>query len=1726
MNDKTTDEARIPELEIHGIHVTPIKENIPDWYSQSTLRRKKELAAMDLHVPDFYRDAAVASKDKLHAAHAQGWAALNDIDRVFDGLKDCAEFTEPLLVAAIQKQFSVDLDVKKIFFATKVYDVNRRNERTDFGGALNFSTGVGGERDFYYQGITLLEAAMGNFEVHEAEPDSCENCRLLTRFDFHNYISEILPTVFAVEEQALSIPAHQFAQLCRTLDLGAQYQAHIDSILPAQDSTGAKPFLDALVTFQTTQLQASALIALERNHIKHSTYQMLTRFIAGQAHIVWKGGAVRCVHPLIEAFETRQVMLFYVTRSTRDCVLYVPGDPDKPLMEYASFDGVAQDLTQRFRAYDYRVFFSQFIPVETHVGFFATLKRYLDPDNLCSPDQDFIHEPSATLNRPQASRNRFEASWPTVAQQKLNLIRSNGKVLVVSTADKDKQASQARLWAVGSALLDVLNLVSFVVPGLGPLMMGIGAIQMLHELDESARSAARGDIREAWAHVSGVVLNLAFAAAGHQVIPAVSQSDYVREWAQIVSRKGATRLIQPDWRQYEQTIDLPHWVRADTRGLYTHDGKVYLKVQDGKYYEMKAEGEDFFILHPDDAQRYSPRSRHNAVGGWVHEFEQPLSWDRPTLMRRIGHSVDGLSDERLEQVRKVSGISDDQLRKMHIDLTPPAPLLAETIRRFQIDHRYCEFIEQMRSNDPLVHGQANIDLQLELLTHEKIWPSSRGLSVIRTKDGTTFFQAPPGSEVLPQVAVSEYSLNSGKLLDTLVSELNDDELKVLLGEDVQEARLREALNWVINRRSENPTGLYNHADSLSDEFFYQSSLDALASRPRDLNVTLKGLRQRLQLAASIKREELLNAPPRRLEESPEKWLQEAFPDLPEVAVKQLLAQADDTRLGQLNSARRPPLQLSQEARDYLDVFRLRQAYEGLYLNQVLTQDTARLLLHTLKKMPGWSGTPGLQLHDGSTSGPLLDGIGVTPELTPETLRRTISPVRRWVKHDNGGIGEVWRPHHGDSVYRSLFEMVPPSDLDVMVFPLETRWTNFRQALRRRALPPEELREVLNMPGGGDEYQSPMALAVGAPGHAAQPDSTRAFQCRHEAHTLYPGSTLEQIEGYLNVRGQTDSVMLKEVRLRQAQYDQLDDFLKNWEGSINNKQRIAKRIRACWQRRSGTVLNNAGDFVGYTLNLSDLHINDLPSLPIGMPHVSSLSLGNMRLSDNIGDFLSSFPGLRHLILSGNRLTRIPSIVGTMVGLTQLALDHNQIQLTTQSVTILAGLTQLRVLSLARNRLGMVPNVSAMTRLNQLYLTDCGLTEIPYGAMALRHLTQLDLHSNQLVDIPDALFERRQAQNEGTTLHHNPWSEEARNAVEAYRLRTGVALLDRAAPIHVSEEVARLAWLGELPASERVQRAQVWQDLRSEPGSEAFFRVLADMTRSATFKLVAARPGLVQKVWELLDDAAGDQELREQLFIDADAPGTCVDQRTDVLFKLGLRSLVHKAQRQAGTRRVEASLIELARGRFRLTALDRLIKADIQAREREDGAPFDEEVEVDLVYRISLADRLKLPFQPRIIAFGQLYEVTQADIRKAGDTVLQEEAVPGALATFMVGEPYWETQLRNVYREQFDQKFGEHSRRFAEKSDALEDLDSSLEADSDTLDAQVLHSHQQAVDKSVAAVMRLFDLRKDQVMGADGRLLDNFLSTQRELLGAAWKAEEQRALVDVTEDVLRGYSSMQA
>ncbi|MEX5669530.1 hypothetical protein ABFV57_32215, partial [Pseudomonas neuropathica] len=81
-------------------------------------------------------------------------------------------------------------------------------------------------------------------------------------------------------------------------------------------------------------------------------------------------------------------------------------------------------------------------------------------------------------------------------------------------------------------------------------------------------------------------------------------------------------------------------------------------------------------------------------------------------------------------------------------------------------------------------------------------------------------------------------------------------------------------------------------------------------------------------------------------------VQEQFADLPASVADELVQNADATEWLQLDDAK-VPLRLAEEARRYARIVRLNRAYEGLYLDAASGLDTDRLVLNTLKHLPGW-----------------------------------------------------------------------------------------------------------------------------------------------------------------------------------------------------------------------------------------------------------------------------------------------------------------------------------------------------------------------------------------------------------------------------------------------------------------------------------------------------------------------------------------------------------------------------------------------------------------------------------------------------------------------------------------------------------------------------------------------------------------------------------------------------
>lgn len=177
---------------------------------------------------------------------------------------------------------------------------------------------------------------------------------------------------------------------------------------------------------------------------------------------------------------------------------------------------------------------------------------------------------------------------------------------------------------------------------------------------------------------------------------------------------------------------------------------------------------------------------------------------------------------------------------------------------------------------------------------------------------------------------------------------------------------------------------------------------------------------------------------------------------------------------------------------------------------------------------------------------------------------------------------------------------------------------------------------------------------------------------------------------------------------------------------------ATAIKQCWLDQMQTDLTL--DYLG-PRGLRNKQAM-LPALSADLSHIRRLTLIGIEWSPAADTFLSNFPHLQHLTIEKSTLDKPPAMLSEMKTITWLDLGSNQIELDTQSAATLASLSHLTHLNLSHNPLKMTPDVSAMSGLNTLNLSQTEITRWPVGLLDKTALTGVDLSGNLLTEVPDA------------------------------------------------------------------------------------------------------------------------------------------------------------------------------------------------------------------------------------------------------------------------------------------------------------------------------------------------------------------------------------------------------
>ena len=1413
----------LPHLD-EGTHAAFIKTRIPAWLNLAHGEAIKALHQSQVRTVDADADAA------LVAAQARSQRSRHAAARALEGFKGIVEFAEPLLVAGLKSRFGLDVDV-------------HRHEVLHFGNVPRYSGDVSRVKLLSQQ--SLLQAALRNFSGAEAFTWYCALAPLgassvSARFaDDGTLISDV------VYREKLAIKPDAFRTLCRDLDLGQAYQQHLNEVFARPDVA------PALIAASRDAFIEQVHGARLKQQISASMAEMLLALAAGRNYVTLDGRAVRCSSLQLLGTDLDEVLVIGPdpdgSNREQRCIAYIPGDPNHPLKEYSSRHGLTVYLREQLYRSQYLKFFLGFVLKREQARVYSAFN--VAEENL--PKGEHVWREVPISGEPFAALHT----------RRLHKMRDDARVLAVPNADVDHAAWLKRLNHHLSLGLNVMNVAAFFVPGLGELMLAVMGAQLLGDVFHGIEAWEAGDSAEAAGYMQSLALNVAVAAGlgvvGHQLAVAVKPSAWVESLEPVELPNGQPRLWRPDLAAYRQAAKLPDSLAPNVQGQYAYAGKQYIRLDDVLYEQYHDTRLDRWRLrHPSDARAYQPLLQHNGQGAWRLVHERPLQWSRTRLLRRIGHSVEGLSDAELEQALTISGVHEDVLRRMHVAGEPVPPLLADTLERMQIDRRVEALIGQIRHGQPIPE---ELTYPLALVVELPGWPEGGVLQVFTgaTLEGARVEYGDVQGQG-PRLKIGRAEFLRGELPERVIDQLNEMQIKTLLGDGVGLQR-EERVQALRDR-------LADYAAQRRDAIF-----DSVYQNPApapDPQLTL--LRERFTR---------LNAP----------------------LARRLLGAMSERERTQWTPTTPMPERLVNMATRLSGDLPLVRAYEGLYRPALAQAHSDRLLLVSLGKLPGWSSQVCLELRGGQTSGPLLQRLGSPAAPIKRVLVKSSRGYRAY--EDDEALHSLAGTAADNDLYKAVLHALPDAQRDALKLGLYDSERLRARVLSIAAGGRSEAGQWLwsgrvsgwgesgRLRGGGGN-QSRQASAAGYP-----PASTVASRHEQRYRELYPQASAQEAQAQFDRWGVQGLAPRMEVLRLEGQFNRLKRDLARWATGNINRENAASRILEAWQRVSTGLTVQGESTTLLFLRGQGLSTNDLlmfPQLSADFAHVGELWLDGNGLTDIPTVFTRNFPALHRVSANQNRLTSIPAGL-SRERLTALDLSYNRIRWDDNAQTVLAGCTHLQTLELSGNPLSAPPDLSALTELSVVRLSESDLSALPTGLEALQAPVLVDLGSNAFEVLPGSISQLPPAVAGALNLEDNPLNAASLRLIEQHFADHHVDLL-------VSDVDYRFLLEGATPA----QRA-IWQRLRT-PANLEFCRELRYLPSKEVFDVapVTAR----RRLWALLEWMDSNETFRQQ----------ALANEALHLFNLELTARIQRAHQIAAPRQQTEQLLALATDYIRIARID--------------------------------------------------------------------------------------------------------------------------------------------------------------------------------------------------------------
>ncbi|MFZ5936397.1 NEL-type E3 ubiquitin ligase domain-containing protein [Pseudomonas sp. HS6-2] len=625
-------------------------------------------------LPAWLKAATTEELQQLRAAMRRSLDTRRHLSRVLAQIEGIDAFATPILASQMQAKFG------------HAYNVRRWQMLVGNREVVINALPVGAHlTEVKYEPMPLLEAALRNFtEAETASDRTLDGAQPRGNRLLNPRQGRVTPP-----------SADQFARFCRELDLGAQYQQHLDEALQPTsgfDQASGTPRL--LADAHRDALLVDAYEAKLTGVLTQAELQLIAGLCNDNALGRLNGDPVVANRLQLLGHTMQQIVVLAVMdegiiRNTIKRVLvHIPGDEHGAWCAFESLRKFANALGRRLREPSYQKFFTRFVRRRDSQAFFGEIiPAYAD---LVSTANYELNEEVEPYGLPL---------FNTLATARIAQIKDDAAMIAVPVAKLDRAVEVAHNRRLAAEGWTLLNLAGLFVPAIGLGLLAITAWRLLGEVYHGIDAWREGDDNEALGHllnVGGDVAAMTVTSAGLLLTRRLWHgATVVDELVPAHLEDGTVKLWNQDLLPYRLAGPAPGAVR-DAQGIHRLGTFAWVEI-DGGYYavEQRVTTGAWRLLA---REGHAPLLCHNGAGAWRLWSEQPAQWDDlHTLFRRFGEDAQGLDEEQIDQVLAAHALDAEHLRGLHVYGRALDPEVMDTVLRVKLDQRIRNVIGDLRS---------------------------------------------------------------------------------------------------------------------------------------------------------------------------------------------------------------------------------------------------------------------------------------------------------------------------------------------------------------------------------------------------------------------------------------------------------------------------------------------------------------------------------------------------------------------------------------------------------------------------------------------------------------------------------------------------------------------------------------------------------------------------------------------------------------------------------------------------------------------------------------------------------------------------------------------------------------------------------------------------------------------------------------------------------------------